>query len=298
MIATIATVPNTTIMAKRKRIIYKIKVLYQYPARRHNTYEEIPFRQDWTDSLETYQNAARRQYELLKENPRTAENMISPDNPVHLITLKYFHEYNNLEVIALWKKIRPILTAQGIIAYGVVEITTRRHYVSDKKYYDYPINQIHYHFLVANDLSESELRNIFNNACLEAGLKNKKPNREFEVQYDAITNRKEFLRKCMYILKYDRYKHEAILFQRHTGINKIFAINGWFNKTDDSGKRIDKKTMWKDIVAGWYPDNSTTTQRQSHKITIQFSILCYGLLGILTTFLRKENSHDKCKTDR
>jgi hypothetical protein len=266
----IATIPNFPIMKKRKRITYKVDVLYQNPPKRYNTYEEIPYRRSWTNSLETYQNSARREYELLKANHRTAEHLITPNNPIHMITLKHFREYNNLEVIALWKEIRATLKMRDVIAYGVIEITTRRQYVSDKEYYDYPINKVHYHFFVDSHLSERQLRYVFNRVCLEVGLNNKRPNREFEIQYDVITNRKEFLRKCMYVLKYKRYKHEAILFKPKTGINKIYQINDWFINAD--GTRASKKKMWEDLIDGWYPQNTTSVQGQSIKITIQFSI--------------------------
>ena len=309
----IATISNNTIMTKekRKRIIRLIEVLYQFPPKPYNTYVEQPNRKDWTDSLETYENAARKQYNLLKANPRTAWYLITPHNPVHLITIKYFRKFNNLEIIALWEIIRAYLKEHGIIAFGVIEITTRRHYVSDKEFYDYPTRRCHYHIFVANEFAETRLRrklskttlqripsvatlrDIFNNACIEAGLSNKRPDKDFEVHYESITNPREFLRKCMYVLKYKIYKHQAILFKKYTGINKIFSINGWFNKVDDHGKKINKEQMWDDLIDEWYPKESTTTQRQPYKFTFQFSIPCSGVLGILSSILRKENSHEE-----
>ena len=241
---------------KASRIIPEIRKLYQYPPRRRNTYSAIPWKRSWTFSRTTYQNAAKREYELLLANYRQAN---------HLVTIKYFREFTNLQIIALWSELKTLLTQQGIIAYVVIEITTRRHIYPDGRYRDYPIRRVHYHILVDSNLSECRLREIFNCACLDAGLVKD----AFEVHYAIIPDRETFEHKARYILKYKTFKKQAILFKPHTGINKICSINTWFINSD--GTPANKEKMWKAIVAGWYPDNAVTKQPQSIRITIRLS---------------------------
>ena len=133
----------------------KIERLYQHPGRRRNTYTRHTSRRSWTDSHETFQNAARREYELLLANHRQAN---------HLVTVKYFREFSAQEIRTRWLKLKDQLIEQGITAFALVEITTGIHVLSDGSHQHYPINRIHYHFLVDSDLSECQLRDIFNRA--------------------------------------------------------------------------------------------------------------------------------------
>jgi hypothetical protein len=220
--------------------------------------------------METYQRAAKREYEIVKANIRTAN---------HEVILKYYRGFTNLQIIELWSKIKPLLVEHGIVAFGVIEITTRTHIFPNGEQYDYPTKKCHYHFLIESDLSPKQLRTIFIGACLDAGLCYTKPNKNFGLVYEQIPDRKEFLRKCRYILKYAEYAGQAILFRPYTGINKIYSIGRWFINPD--GTRANKEKIWDEIVAGWYPENSTTTQRQPLKFTIQFTIPCNGILGII-----------------
>ena len=216
----------------------KYPVLYQSTPRRRNTYHRQKSRRDWSDSIETYQNAAKQQYYLLLENHRQAN---------HLMTLKYLREFTAQEIRAIWSKLKALLKKQGIVAFSVVEFTTRSKVLTSGGFWDFPINTIHYHILVDSSLSERQLRDIFNSACIEVGL----AKNEFEVHYASIPDRTTFEHKCKYILKYDNFKDYAILPQPKTGINKICSIGKWFVNAD--GTRANKDTMWKEIVAGWYP---------------------------------------------
>ena len=206
--------------------------------------------------METYQHAAKREYELLLANHRQANR---------LVTVKYYREFTNLQVIAIWSVLKAILTQHDIIAYVVIEITTRRHIYPNGEYRDYPINKVHYHLLVDSNLLEIQLRYIFNQSCLDAGLAKDK----FEVLYEEIHDRKTFERKVKYILKFDIYAEQAILFKRYTGINKVDMINTWFINAD--GTRANKDKMWKAIVDGWYPNQPENEPPQPIRITIRLS---------------------------
>jgi hypothetical protein len=161
--------------------------------------------------------------------------------------MKYLREFTAREIQTRWERLKASLQKQSIIAFAVAEITTRRHILLDGSHWDYPINQIHYHCLVESDLSERQLRKIFNCACLDAGLMKG----EFEVHYESIPDRKNFKHKCEYILKHGKFKDQAILFQPGTGINKICSIGRWF--VNANGSRASKDKMWESIVASWYP---------------------------------------------
>ena len=207
--------------------------------------------------METYQHAAKREYELLLANYRQAN---------HLITVKYFRKFTNLQIIPLWSKLKTLLQQQGITAYVVIEITTRRHIFPDGGYRDYPIKKIHYHFLIDSELSEPQLRVIFNRACLDAGLAKD----AFEVQYEVIPDRKTFKHKIEYVLKFGKFAKQAILFKRYTGINKIDMINAWFINAD--GTRVNKEKMWKELVGDWYSYKPETEPPQPISITIRLSV--------------------------
>ena len=215
-------------------------VLYQYPGRRRNTLDRTKHRRSWTDSRETYQNAARREYQLLLINPRQAN---------HCITLKYFKEFTVPEIRTTWSNLKTSLQQQGIVGFAVIEVTTRRYFLPAGGHRYYPVNRVHYHILVESDLTKRRLRKIFNRSCLDAGLLKK----DFEVQYEAIPDRKAFEHKCKYILKYDTFKEDAILFRPRNEIgklDKICSIGKWFINAD--GTKANKDKMWKSIVAGWY----------------------------------------------
>ena len=218
-----------------------VHVLYQLSPRRRNSYYTQSCRKSWVDSRETHQNAARREYQLLLNNPRQAN---------HLITIKYLRVFSANEIRAKWSTLKALLHSHGIIAFVVIEITTRKRYLSDGMFKNYPINQIHYHLLIVSDLSVRSLRTIFNSSCLDAGLAKE----EFMVMYESIPDREAFEHKCRYILKYDKFADQAILFQPGTGINKVCSIGRWFINPD--GSRASKDKMWRSIVCGWYPKDN------------------------------------------
>jgi len=215
----------------------KVERLFQNPGRRGNTFDSVGHRRSWTDSRATYQNAARREYYLLLTNPRQAN---------HLVTVKYLEEFTAQKIRATWLLLKESLKRQGIIAFVVIEITTNPHVLPDGSRRYYPINRVHYHALVDSDLSERQLRIIFKCSCRVAGLERG----EFGIMYESISDRQAFEHKCKYILKFDNFLEQAILFRPCIGISKICSIGRWFINSD--GSRADKERMWKSIVAKWY----------------------------------------------
>ena len=214
-------------------------ILYQSSPRPYNSRPQYPHRRDWKDSLETYQNAARREYHLLLANHRQTR---------HCLTLRYDKEFTFEEINSRWSVLKDLLKQWGIIAFMVSEVTTHRYLTPDGNFKSYPINKMHRHFLVANDWSERRLCLTFNRACIDAGFTPK----EFTILYERIRDRKHFEDKAKYILKYDQYAYMAVLFRWYTGIRKIEAIGSWFINPD--GTRMNKDKAWKAIIVSWYPE--------------------------------------------
>ena len=107
------------------------EILYQYPPRQQNTFYLVEHRRNWTASMETYQNSAKREYELLMANPREAN---------HEIVIGYLKEHFIKDLIKQFSLIKEHLTQSGIIAYQVAEITTNG--------FGKPVNRLHRHFLI------------------------------------------------------------------------------------------------------------------------------------------------------
>jgi len=196
------------------------EILYQSTPRRYNTYHTVAHRRNWTNSRETYQRAAGREYQILLTNHRQAN---------HEIVIGYLREYFIQDLLDQFSMIKEYLRNEGIIAYYTVEITENG--------FNKPTNRIHYHFLIDYHYSKRRLVNTFKEACRYAGLQ---VGKDCLVKHDHISDREAFERKAKYILKYDNFKEQAILFRPRTGINKTGMINDWFINADGT-KAIKKK---------------------------------------------------------
>ena len=202
------------------------------------------YTRSWKHSIESYQRAARREYHLLLANHRQAN---------HEIIINYLNEFFVAILLEQFSRIKEYLKQHAITAYHVAEITTDG--------FGHPVNRIHYHFLVDWHDSEHRLKTIFKDACQHAGLK---LGTDFRIVHCPIHDRQTFEHKAKYILKYDNYANQAILFGLRIEINKIGKIGHWFINAD--GTKISKEKMWKSIVAGWYPPKQKTI-----RITVRFS---------------------------
>ena len=138
---------------------------------------------------------------------------------------------------------KALLIQRGIVAYSVIEITTRPQKLPNGAWKHYPTNKVHYHCLVDSSLPEPRLRRIFNSSCVDSGLSTE----DFEVHVKSIPDRKAFEHKAKYILKFDTYKDQAILFQPGTHINKTCSIGRWF--INANGTKANKDVMWESIVS-------------------------------------------------
>lgn len=239
------------------------EILYQSLSRNDNTFTSEPSRRSWTDSRATYQNAAKKQYELLLSNHRRANFCVG---------INYFKEFFIKDILDKFKLIKEHLRKRKVIAFSVVEIT--------KDKWKKPANRIHYHFLVHGDYSIRRLQAIFNGACQHAGLK---PETDCRVSKPRIIPDEKTFKSCVkYILKYgDKYKDDVILFRPKTGINKIDRIGPWFIDSNDDTVRKDD--LWKSLVDTWYPKEGNDEAKQDEqkpnriKLRIRGTILIDGM---------------------
>lgn len=194
-----------------------------------NLYQERPYRMSTyrlhksystTDSLESYNNAARREVCILLRNRRKAK---------HEIVIHHLTELPLKQVHETWRKIKGYLKKSGIVAWTVTEITR------DNR--SKPTNRIHRHLLIDGKWSDKTLRRLFKDSCLCSGLEKK----DFRIDYRTIPN---FKKKVFYATKCNR-PNEVILFTKHTGIRKFEAIGPWF--LDESGNPISRTESWENV---------------------------------------------------
>jgi hypothetical protein len=76
-------------------------------------YEEF-FGDDGSNDDGNERNAEESDNQDIKGIDSPAKHLITPNNPIHMITLKHLRKYDNLQVIALWKRIKPILKTNGV----------------------------------------------------------------------------------------------------------------------------------------------------------------------------------------
>jgi hypothetical protein len=261
------------------------EILYQiYSIKCNPDKKPAKWRKSFTYTLESYQRKAWEQYNLVLMNLR---------RPEHEIIVNYLEEFYIEEIQDKFRLIKEYLQKQQIIAFSVVEITRDKSKI-------WPINQIHYHFLItsnnAGSISENLLREVFKEACRYAGLVPDAPdtinvpdapNQNCIVHYSPIPDPKRdrdrygnlltydqaFNKRVRYILKCNTMR-KPILFRSGTGINKIASIGRYFINPD--GSRADKGLMWAKWCILKYPKSAAEKFLQEiiqylPKITVKYS---------------------------
>ena len=237
--------------------------LYQKKPRTISTYT-LHKNRSFTDSLESYQNGADKERQILQRNKR---------KPTKEIKLNLLLEFSAIGIKVLRKWIFYHLAKDGIEAVANIELTRTKPRIGK------PNNRVHFHILTDDKRDKDELRALFITACERCGLMREKDfeitikddinnaDRYFEyfTKYDS-DSKKEFeaIRKEMYQAK-DTQKNEerdwndskdvgtekvtgkkwdwktVLLFRPYTGLDKFKEIGKWFEKP--------KKDIWKEIRA-------------------------------------------------
>jgi len=188
----------------------------------------------WSDSKESYQNKAGRERTLLWWNNRTATKVI---------VLSLLTELSIDDIRHRRTKIFRYLNEHGIEAYVIVEITRARPKTGK------PTRRVNFHILTDDLRSKKELRALFNEACERSSLNNGRGNRlvknkDFRIIYKEDIKGFGF----DYYLKYgEKHKNEAVLFEKHKGLQKIYRIGKWNKDENNTKKKIEN--MRKEIKA-------------------------------------------------
>lgn len=190
--------------------------LYQEHPRQRCTYT-VRKSYSKTDSLESYNHAAKKECCLLLDNKRRA---------THEIELHHLSELSIPSLVSFWKKLKRYLKRIGIVAYSIKEIT--------RDNWKKPTNRMHTHFLIDGQWSKSQLESTFKDCCLASGLTEK----EFEIKYRELYN---FYGKIFYATKFNR-PEKVILFAKNTDLQKFETIGDWF--LDEDGKPISATAAW------------------------------------------------------
>jgi len=181
--------------------------------------DKKPFICDWTDSIESNQNAALREITILRRNGRI------PKIDYKVRFLKEFfadeinaHRKNIFEVmrnVRLQERlnVRCPISLEAVVA---LELTRGED--------DKPNNRVHFHFLTKDPRSPEELTKVFITACEYSGLVK---NEDFVVDkprplWDGYTY-------FNYFTKFE-YLDKLFLFKKGTGLQKIYTIGKWFTK--------------------------------------------------------------------
>jgi len=195
--------------------------LYQAHPRINSTYkpkdkngnEVLP--RSFTDSLESYRNAARKELAIIRKN----ERLPSIEIVWHLLRV-----FSAEEIKALRMKVFRSLKESGVEAIANIELTR------DK--YGNPNNAVHFHILTDAPRSIEELRGLLERICKRNGLIKEEDYR--------ITCR-ELYNPYGYIDYFTKAGHpeKVILFQKGMRMQKFYGIGKWFRKP--------KKRLWEEI---------------------------------------------------
>ena len=203
-----------------------MELLYQEKPRVKSTYTRHKNR-SFRDSIESNQNGAVKETMILRWNQRA---------PTSEIILHLLEVFTAKDINAFRKKVFRYLKDHRVQAVASIELTRGQ--------YGTPNNKVHFHCITDNQCSEHELRDLFNTACLRAGLNSE----DFRVDYRPLWNGYLYFN---YFTKY-RYPEKVILFRKDMGLQKFYQIGKWFTKS--------KKQIWDEIKAymkeiyGTHPD--------------------------------------------
>jgi len=167
-----------------------------------------------THSLESRQNYAKKQLEILLQNGRI---------PTMEIIIHFVQEYEAEEIKTLRPKMFRYLKEHGIEAITNIEGT--------KDGQGRNTGRVHLHILTDDPRSKKELRALFNTACRRQRLVR---GTDFLIQCRKLTDGKK------YFAYFVKFGHEDALFHKGLRIKKFPWIGKWFRKT--------KSELWKEYV--------------------------------------------------
>jgi hypothetical protein len=199
--------------------------LFQDNPRYKSTYT-LHTNRSTTDSIESYQNAARKERTILRWNGRV---------PTKELVLHFLVELWADDIRRLQRRIFRYLKEHGFEGVANIELT--------RGAYGKPNNTVHFHLLTDDKRREWELRQLLETACERQSIVK---GIDFCVTCRALW---DGYRYFDYFTKCDKkYSDRVILFQRgllESGrtIQKFYTIGAWYQ--EDRGK----VKIWQEVVA-------------------------------------------------
>ncbi len=168
----------------------------------------------WTESVQSYLVEAKRELSCLVANERLLGRPYT-----WLITLNITEVMKAHEVNRLWAMVARRLRRAGVVGYRVAEVNAD--------------NLVHFHLLLSSQHTETELRDIVDEASADLPL------RKHMEQVRSSYGTAGYILKAQVegmssngkrVLK-DKHGSKRTLFQPHTGIRKIGVVGKFFVKS-------------------------------------------------------------------
>ena len=204
-----------------------MQILYQSNPFRFCTYTKEKSR-SFTDSMESYQDGAQKELQLLRRNDRI---------PTKELRWSLFNVYSVEDLKDLRSHVFKYLHKNGVEATASIELT--REMVGGM-----PNNTVHFHIITDSPKTKEELCRLLQNGCSQWGLVRGK---DYGIGYKELYDGYNYFK---YFTKYG-YEERVILFQKGLRVQKFYQF-GWYKKT--------KKKLWDEIkeeMRRKYGDNAT-----------------------------------------
>ena len=209
----------------------EIPDLFQETPRKKTTFKKNKngksiFHCDWTDSIESNQNAALKEMTILQRNNQipTKEIIVGFLTPLFAKDInerrkKFFEVLRNVK---LQRRLQVICPGRFVSVVGL-ELTRGE----DGK----PNNTVHFHFLTKDPRNKKELKNLFITAGEYCGLVN---DEDYRISCcRKLGNGMGYFR---YFTKFG-YTDKVILLKKGTGLQRFYTIGPWF--------ALSKSAIWK-----------------------------------------------------
>ena len=197
-----------------------------------------------SDSLESFQNRASKNVQILQRNYRV---------PQYEIVLHFLIVFSPEKLKKMLKRVFGYLRKAGLSAYANLEPTDDG--------FGTPTDTVHSHILTDDGRGEDFLRQLVRTSCLAAGLQDKAVSgasrNEFDVECRSLNNGDDYYRYE------EKLGYDTHLFITGTNIQRSYTIGNWF--IDADGNLMTKKAIWDKII-------QETRERNRAKSEAQ----CYG----------------------
>ena len=225
--------PNYSLDSRKSHLKNEYHIYQDRPVQTE-TYR-VYGRKMWTTSLQSFQDAARKEFYCLSHNGRCRLK--------YRVTLNLLRTYLVPDVPKLLAERRKLFAYLGrkksIVSYAVVEVTR-----NDFK--TVPTDRVHFTFLIDTALTASELKTLFERACKAAGYREGDYRISEVLDLEGMPEEEYEQRVLKYVVKFDcKVPGKIILFKPNLGLRKTYTIGSFW--TDGAGNRTTKAAIWEPI---------------------------------------------------